>query len=404
MTALIDSIGFGIILPVLPNLIGQITGEPISVTVLYSGWLMFVFAVMQFLFAPIIGNLSDSFGRRPILLGSLFVIGINYLLMGLAESLTLLFIGRIICGIGSATRSTCNAYIADISPTDQRAQNFGLMGAAFGLGFVIGPVLGGILGEFGPRIPFFAAALLSFANMLFGTLVLKESLQRKSRRVFDIKRANPISAIIELRTAPIITGLLLVIFILNIGQHALPTIWSFWGIVQFGWSPAEIGYSLGFIGICMVLVQGFLIRWIIPRTGLRIAGWLGIGCTLLAFIGYATASQTWMVYLAMIPGALGGLAGPAMQGIAANHIAANQQGKLQGSLASIMALAAIISPFLMTQTFSTFTQPNASLYFPGAAFLLSASLTLLALIIYLRVTDNIPKPVVAQKKRPVPIT
>jgi len=386
LTALMDSIGFGIIIPVLPDLLMDITGQGLSASVRDSGWLMFVFAIMQFLFAPLVGNLSDRFGRRPVLLLSLFAMGVNYILMGFAQTLLLLFVGRIVSGIGAATLSTCNAYIADISPADQRAQNFGIIGAAFGLGFVIGPVIGGFLGEYGSRVPFFAAAGVSFLNMAFGYLVLRESLSAAHRRRFDIKRANPLGTLLQLRVFPVVMGIIAVMFLTNLGHHVLPSTWSFWAIEKFDWSPREIGYSLGFIGIGMVLVQGLLIRWLLPILGMRWSAIVGMLFSICAFCGYAMASQSWMVYLALIPGALGGFTGPALQGIISTQVGADQQGELQGGLASVMSLASIISPLMMTQIFGYFTAPSAPIYFPGAAFVLAALLAVLALLLFVKTT------------------
>ena len=392
LTSLMDSIGFGIIMPVLPGLLMEITGESLSANVQYGGWLMFVFAIMQFLFSPLVGNLSDRFGRRPILLVSLFVAGVNYLIMGFAETLVLLFVGRIISGLGASSMSTCNAYIADITPAEDRATRFGLIGAAFGMGFVIGPVIGGFLGEFGTRMPFYAAAAISFANMAFGYFVLKESLAVENRRELDLKRANPVGALIHLRAFPMVIGIVSVMFLSSMGHHALPATWSFWGIEKFNWTPKEIGYSLGFVGIGMVLVQGFLIRWVIPRTGTRLAGIIGFTFSILAFVGYAFADQVWLVYVALTLGALGGFANPAMQAIASSQISADRQGELQGGISSIMSLTAIMSPLIMTQTFGYFTAPNAVIYFPGAVFLLAGGMSLLALMMFMRITRALKHP------------
>jgi DHA1 family tetracycline resistance protein-like MFS transporter len=346
---------------------------------------------MQFLFSPLVGNLSDRFGRRPILLVSLFVAGINYLIMGFAETLLLLFVGRVISGLGASSMSTCNAYIADITPAEERATRFGLIGAAFGMGFVIGPVIGGFLGEFGTRMPFFAAAAISFANMAFGYFVLKESLSPENRRAFELKRANPVTTLVQLRAFPMVFGIVTVMFISSLGHHVLPTTWSFWGIEKFDWSPKQIGYSLGFVGIGMVLVQGFLIRWVIPQTGPRMAGMIGFGFSIIAFLGYALADQVWLVYVALVFGALGGFSNPAMQGIASSQISADRQGQLQGGISSMMSLTAIISPPIMTQTFGYFTD-QSGYYFPGAAFLLAALLTATALILFMRFTRTLDHP------------
>lgn len=386
LTSLMDSIGYGIILPVLPGLIMDISGEGLSEAAQYGGWLLFMYAVMQFLFAPLIGNLSDRFGRRPVLLFSMLVMGVNYLVMAMASTLALLFVGRIISGIGASTMSTCNAYIADTTPVEKRAQNFGLMGAAFGMGFVIGPVVGGLLGEYGPRVPFYAAAILSFTNMVFGFFVLGESLTKENRRPFQIVRANPVGMLLQLRHFPVVIGIVLVMFLYQLGHHVLPSTWSFYTMERFDWTPREIGYSLGFIGVLMVLVQGFLIRWVLPRTGLRLAGIVGLSFTIIAFVGYAFASLPWMIYAAMIPGSLGALAGPAMQGIASAQVDGTQQGELQGGLSSTMSLTSILSPPVMTQLFAYFSGASAPIYFPGAPYLLAAVLTVAGLLLFIRVS------------------
>lgn len=385
-TALMDSIGFGIILPVTPTLLMEVSDRGLSSSAVYGGWLMFSFAIMQFIAMPILGNLSDAYGRKPVLLGSLLVLSINYLIMGLAQSLVLLFIGRLISGIGSATFSTCNAYIADTTSVDERAQFFGLMGAAFGLGFVIGPVLGGFLGEYGSRVPFFATAGLIFFNLLVGLIFLPESHTLRNRRPFEIRRANPFSAMKQMSQFKIAFGVIGVLFLYNMGHHALPAVWTFWGIEKFDWTPREIGYSLGFIGILMVFSQGYLIRIVIPALGMRWAGLVGLSFTITAFLGYALSQTPTMAYMFMIAGALGGLAGPAMSGIASSQVGPAQQGELQGAIGSVGSLTNIISPLLMTIVFGIYTAPDASFYFPGAPFILAAILTMMSLSLFFWIT------------------
>ncbi len=386
LVALIDSIGFGIILPVTPMLLMEISGENLASSAVYGGWLMFVFAIMQFFFMPILGNLSDAYGRKPVLMTSLLLLGVNYLIMGLAETLTLLFIGRIISGIGSASYSTCNAYIADTTTPEERAQYFGLMGAAFGLGFVIGPVLGGFLGEFGVRVPFYATGALCLLSLVMAMIFLPESLKDENRRVFEPGRANPFSALRQLSHFKIVSGIIGVMFLYNLGHHVLPAVWSFYGIEQFDWTPREVGYSLGFAGILMVFVQGYLIRIVIPVLGMRLAGIIGLGFTILAFMVYAVATTASFAYVGLTLGALGALAGPAMNGIASGQVGPDQQGELQGALGSIMSLTAIISPPLMTIVFGIFTGENAPFYFPGAPFLLAAILTIMSIALFVVVT------------------
>ncbi|MFZ9128258.1 MAG: TCR/Tet family MFS transporter [Pseudomonadales bacterium] len=386
VTALIDSIGFGIILPVTPDLLMSVSGETLSSAAVYGGWLMLVFAGMQFFAMPVLGNLSDAFGRKPVLLISLAVLAGNYLLMGLAESLTLLFVGRLLSGVGSATFSTCNAYIADRTTSDERAQFFGLMGAAFGMGFVIGPVVGGFLGEFGPRVPFFVTAALIMVNLLLGLALLPESLPPNLRRPFQWRRANPLASLLamrEFRLAYVIIG---VMFLYNMGHHVLPAVWNFWGMERFAWTPKEVGYSLGFVGILMVFSQGVVIRWAIPKFGHVYAGLIGLLCNILAFVGYAFAPSTAVVYAFLAVGALGGLAGPAINGLASIQVNERQQGELQGAIGSMVSLTSIISPLMMTMTFDHYSNANASVYFPGAPFLLAAGLTLVSLLLFLWVT------------------
>jgi MFS transporter, DHA1 family, tetracycline resistance protein len=384
-----DSVGFGIIIPVLPDLIMQISGEDIAAAARYGGWLMFVYAFMQFFFAPILGNLSDAYGRRPVLLLSMLVLGINYIIMGFADSLLLLFAGRIISGIGASTLSTCNAYIADVTPAEKRAQYFGLMGAAFGMGFIIGPVIGGLLGEFGPRTPFFAAAGLLFLGLIFGFLILPESLKNRDRRKFELIRANPFATFMQLRKFKVVFGLLGVVCILNLGHHVMPAIWSYYTIERFNWSTREIGYSLGFAGTMIVIVQGLLISIVIRKVGMRWTGVIGLTASIISFLGYATANASWMLYVAMIPGALGGLASPAMNGIASGQVGSTQQGELQGGMASIMSFTSILSPPIMTQTFALFSSQNAVIYFPGAPFLLASLLVVFALMLFIKTTANL---------------
>jgi MFS transporter, DHA1 family, tetracycline resistance protein len=392
VTALIDSIGFGIILPVLPGLLMEVTGEGMASAARHGGWLLFAYAAVQFCLAPVVGNLSDRFGRRPVLLFSLLVLGIDYLVMWWAPTFAWLLLGRLIAGAAASTYSTCNAFIADISPPEVRAQNFGLMGAAFGLGFIIGPVIGGLLGEFGPRVPFLAAAGLCFANLLYGVLVLPESLPKEQRRPFQWRRANPTGTLAALRRYPMVFGLVGAYFLFLLGHHVLPTTWSYFTMEKFDWSPREVGYSLGFVGVLMVFTQAVLLRVLLPKMGARRAGTAGFLCTILAFFGYAMATDGWMIYLFLCVGALQGFATPAMQGIMSTNVPGNEQGELQGGLASMSSLTAILSPPFMTQIFAYFTGSNAPVYFPGAPFLVAALLTVVALIAFLRVTARLEEP------------
>ncbi|MBW2237167.1 MAG: TCR/Tet family MFS transporter, partial [Deltaproteobacteria bacterium] len=382
ITVLIDMIGFGIIIPVMPELIMELTGVGLSRAALYGGWLLFLYALMQFFFAPIIGNLSDRFGRRPVLLCSLVAFGFDYLLMGLAPTIVWLFAGRFVAGIAGATHSTANAYIADVSPPEERAQNFGLMGAAFGLGFILGPVLGGLLGEYGPRVPFFAAAVLALCNAVYGFLVLPETLPAEERRPFDLRRANPVGALAQMRRYPVIVGLFGAFVLYMVSHNANPTTWTYYTMLKFSWTEREVGYSMGFVGLGVALVQGGLIRAAIPRMGEMRAVYLGYALMSLAFVGFAFASAGWMMYAFIVPFSLGGLATPALRGIMSNTVPANAQGELQGALASVMSLTAIVAPLFMTQLFAYFTSDAAPLYFPGAPFLTAGVLLLGSIAVF----------------------
>jgi DHA1 family tetracycline resistance protein-like MFS transporter len=382
VTLVIDSIGWGIILPVMPQLIVDITGDTLSSATIVGGWLLVVYAGMQFVCAPVLGNLSDRFGRRPVLLLSLLLFGVNYLLMGWAPTLAWLFAGRVLSGMFAATYSTANAFVADVSLPEERARNFGIMGAAFGIGFILGPAIGGLLGELGTRAPFYVAGALALANFLFGYVVLPETLTVEHRRTFDWRRANPFGTAMRLVRYPVVWGLAGVVFLYQIGHHVLPATWSFYVIEKFQWTPGEIGASLAAVGLMMAVTQGYLIGIVVPRVGERASAYLGLSFGVIAMVGYAVAQSGWMIYLFLIPGALQGLSGAAIQSIMSNQMPANAQGELQGGLGSLAGITAIIGPLAMTQTFGHFTAPNASPYLPGAAFLLAALLTLAALILF----------------------
>ncbi|MFT4520041.1 MAG: DHA1 family tetracycline resistance protein-like MFS transporter [Halioglobus sp.] len=382
ITVLLDSIGFGVILPVMPQLIMEVTDEGLSSAAIYGGWLLFLYAFMQFLFSPIMGNLSDRFGRRPVLLLSLLAYGLDYLLMGWAPTLMWLVVGRLIAGSASATYSIANAYISDIFEPEERAKNFALMGAAFGGGFILGPVIGGFLGEIGPRVPFYATGAIALCNAVFGFFALPETLSKENRRPFDWKRANPLGAFLHLREYPTVFGLVVAYFFYLLAHQALPALWSYYSIAKFDWSQSEIGFSLGFVGVLMMISQAFLIRWVIDHYGTVITAYIGLTCATLSFLGYAFATEAWMVYVFLTIGAAQGFLGPAVQGMMSARTPANSQGELQGALGSMASLAAIISPVVMTQVFGYFTSETAPVYFPGAGFLLAAILTVLSLFLF----------------------
>jgi len=381
ITLLIDITGFGLIIPVMPKLIEQLLGvSSISLASQYGGWLTFAYAFMQFIFAPVLGNLSDRYGRRPVLLFSLFGFGIDYLFLSFAPSIAWLFVGRLIAGITGASFTTASAYIADISTPENRAQNFGMIGAAFGLGFIIGPLIGGLLGELGPRVPFIVAACLALANWLYGYFVLPESLDKEHRRQFEWRRANPLGSLLQLKKYPGVAGLIVSLVLVYLAAHAVQSNWSFFNIEKFQWTPKMIGISLGVVGLLVGVVQGGLIRIVNPRLGNEKSVYIGLGLYALGLLLFAFASQSWMMFVFLIPYCLGGIAGPALQSIISGHVPPNEQGELQGALTSLMSATSIIGPLMMTNLFAYFTGPKAPVYFPGAAFLLGSLFMLLSTI------------------------
>jgi DHA1 family tetracycline resistance protein-like MFS transporter len=381
LTLLIDVTGLGIIIPVLPKLIEELIHGNISVASRYGGWLTFSYAIMQFLFSPFLGNLSDKFGRRPILLFSLFGFGVDYVFLSFAPTIGWLFVGRIIAGITGASFTTATAYIADISAPEDRAKNFGLIGAAFGLGFIIGPVVGGLLGQYGSRVPFLAAAALAFMNFLYGFFVLPESLPSENRRSFQWKRANPFGAFKHLSKYPAVAALAVSFLLIYMAGQSVQSIWSFFGIEHFKWSPKIIGISLGMVGLLVGLVQGVLIRYINPKLGNTKSIYIGFGMYALGLVLFACATQGWMMFVFLIPYCLGGISGPALQAIITGHVPANEQGELQGALTSLISVTSIVSPVIMTGLFAHFTSKQTSLYFPGAPFVLGAFLMVAAGIV-----------------------
>lgn len=381
ITLLIDVIGFGIIIPVMPGLIEELAHVNISEASKIGGWLLFAFAATQFCFSPLLGNLSDRYGRRPVLLAALLGFGADYLFLAFAPSLGWLFVGRIIAGVTGASFTTATAYIADISTPDTRAKNFGLIGAAFGLGFIIGPAIGGLLGGLGTRVPFMVAAGLCFLNFLYGFFVLPESLPVESRRKFEWARAVPGVSVYNLRKFPALTGLMFALFLVYLGSHAVQSNWSFFTIERFQWSESMIGISLAVVGVLVGAVQAGLTRVVNPRLGNEKSIYIGLLLYALGMLLFAFASQSWMMFVFLVPYCLGGICGPALQSIMAGHVPNNQQGELQGSLTGLMSLTTIFGPPVMANIFGYFTGKSAPTYFPGAPFLLGAVLMLGSAII-----------------------
>jgi len=392
VAVLVDSIGFGIILPVLPRLIMQLTGVSVDRAAVYGGWLSFVYALMQFFCAPVLGNLSDRFGRRPVLLFALLALGCDYLIMGFAPVIAWLFVGRMIAGVAGASFTPAYAYVADITEPARRAQNFGLMGAAFGIGFIVGPAIGGLLGGLGPRAPFFAAGAIALANTALGYFALPESLPQESRRPFHWSRANPLGTLVHIRRYPVVTCLLGALFLWQLGHQVLPSTWAFYTISKFHWTSAEVGYSLAFVGLVMAVAQGLLTRVLIPWIGgERRAAAAGMAAGMLAYVGYAFVTQGWMMYVVALTTFLFALTYPSMNALASQQIPANAQGELQGAVACLYSLSSILGPPLMTQVFGHFSARSAGVYFPGAAFLTAAVLTAGCAILFARAMRFAPQ-------------
>jgi DHA1 family tetracycline resistance protein-like MFS transporter len=383
ITLLIDITGWGIILPVVPKLIGELIHSDITEAATYGGWLGFAYAFTQFIFSPIIGNLSDQYGRRPILLISLLGFTLDYLLLAVAPSMGWLFAGRIIAGLTGASISTASAYIADVSTDETRTKNFGLIGAAFGLGFIIGPVLGGLLGHYGARIPFYVASVLCLLNFLYGYFILPESLDKNKRRPFDWRRANPIGSLKFLAKQPKISNLVIALILVYIGLQAVQSNWHFFTMYQFNWSERAVGLSLGVLGLLLALVQGVLIRWTAPKLGEQKSIYSGLIFYAVGLLLFSFASEGWMMLMFLIPYSLGGICGPSLQSMISKSISSNQQGELQGALTSLVSATSIIGPPIMTHLFYYFTHDEAPFQFSGAPFLLASVLMILsAVIIY----------------------
>ena len=376
ITMLIDITGWGIIIPVVPDLIKELIHADIGEAAKYGGWLGFAYAFTQFIFSPVVGNLSDKYGRRPIILISLFGFTIDYIFLALSPNIYWLFIGRIIAGVTGASITTASAYIADISTNEDRAKNFGLIGAAFGVGFIIGPVIGGLLGHYGSRVPFYAAAVLCLINFLYGYFILPESLDQDHRRPFDWKRANPIGSLKFLGKHPEISTMVISLILIYIAGHAVQSNWNYFTMYLFNWDVKMVGISLGIIGLLVGLVQGLLIRWINPKIGNERSIYYGLLLYAIGMLLFAFATESWMMFVFLVPYCLGGICGPALQSVITQNIPSNQQGELQGALTSLISATSIVVPPLMTNLFYYFTHKSAPFQFPGAPFFLGFILML----------------------------
>lgn len=384
VTLFLDIFGMGLIIPILPKLIEQLSGGNVAAASHTYGLLISVAGLMQFLCAPLLGSLSDRFGRRAVILTSLFGSGLDYLLLAFAPTVPWFFLGRIVAGMTSANITAANAYIADVSPPEKRAANFGLVAAAFGLGFIAGPALGGLLGHYGLRVPFYAAAGMTLLNWLYGMFVLPESLPVEQRRAFDWKRANPIGSFVALRKHPELLGLTETYFLINVAHQVFPATWVLYTSYRYGWTPKEVGLSLALVGVMAVIVQGGLARKIIPKLGERRSIVIGLTNATFFLTTYGLATQGWMVYVLLVVGSIGGIAMPALQGLVSRSVPLNEQGAVQGALASLASLAGIVGPLVATGLFGHFVRAEATVKIPGAAFFASALMFFAALLLALR--------------------
>ncbi len=423
VTLFIDILGIGVIVPVLPELIIELlwghsatTAETItvidpasgvgqeitrdrmySIAGRYAGVIAASYAFMQFIFAPIMGVLSDRFGRRPVILVSLFGLGIDFLIQGFATSIGWLFAGRILAGVMGANFTTANAYIADVSTDETRARNFGFMGMMFGLGFTIGPAIGGLLGDWSPRLPFFVSAGLALVNWLYGYFVLPESLPPEKRAPLSFKQANPFSSIMRLGAYPLVAGLAIVFMCKSLAQRGLENVWVLYTSYRYDWDTTTNGMALGLVGICAIVVQGGLVRPVVKRFGERKTVIFGSVIGTLGFLGYGLAYQGWMVYVIIISTSVGGLAGPAIQSLVTSTVNETEQGKIQGALTSLTSLTNIIAPvFFNTLLFSYFISDRSPIHLPGAPFLVGSLLLAISTGIAVLVFRRFPKSAVTE--------
>ncbi|MEM8847876.1 MAG: MFS transporter [Bacteroidota bacterium] len=381
ITILVDVIGIGIIAPIIPEFIMQLTGEGNHMAVIYGMWLTTAFAGMQFLFSPVMGEISDRYGRKPILLLSLLGLSFDYLVHAWAPTIMWLFVGRFLAGITGASVTVATAYIADISTVEEKAKNFGLIGAAFGLGFIIGPGIGGFFGDINIRLPFYIAAGLTFANFLFGYFLVPESLSEEKRRPIDKMKMIPGVSLVALRRYKGVLLLIFAFFMANLAGQALPSVWSYYTIELFDWSPKQIGLSLVVVGLLVAFVQGFLVGKAVEWFGKRKVVSIGFLLWTLGMFLFSQADEPWMLYAFLIPYALGGIAGPTVQGIISNQVSEKEQGILQGSITSLVSITAILGQLIFAPVFYYFIRPETTLYFPGSSYALGAIFLLIALVL-----------------------
>ena len=358
----------------------ELTGEGTAMAVIYGMWLTTAFAGMQFLFSPVLGEISDKFGRRPILLLALLGLSIDYLIHAWAPSITWLFLGRFLAGITGASFTVASAYIADVSTKENKAKNFGLIGAAFGLGFIIGPGVGGFFGEIDIRLPFYIAAGLTFANFLFGLFFVPESLTPENRRAVNLTKMIPGVSLFALRKYKGVLLLIFAFFLANLAGQALPSTWSYYGIERYNWSPKEIGVSLMVVGLLVAIVQGVLVGVLVKKFGKRFVVTVGFLLWTVGMFFFSLASEPWMLYAFLIPYALGGVAGPTVQGIISNQVSEKEQGNLQGSITGLVSITAILGQLVFSPVFYFFIRPGGGIYYPGAPYTLAAFFLLVAFL------------------------
>lgn len=386
-TILLDAIGLGVIIPVLPDVLRRFVTDPSAVST-YFGYFIGAYALMQFLASPILGALSDRFGRRPILLVSMLGAGLDYLFMAFAPTLPLLFLGRAISGLTGASMTVASSYMADISDDTNRSANFGMIGAGWGVGFIAGPLLGGLLGTLGPSAPFLLAAVLSILNFAFGMFVLPESLPVEKRRQVDLKKINPLKSVLKVLSPSPYMLLVWIYFMIFLAGQVHPVNWTLYTETKFGWSPWQVGLSLSFVGVVIAFSQMVLTRWIVPKIGEEKSLALGLTVYALCFLLFSLAFQGWMMYLIMILFSFTGVAIPALQAILGRHVDPSCQGELQGSLVSIASVSAILAPMIFTYLFVTFTKPGGT-YFPGAAYAMAALICVFASLVWLKNANSV---------------
>lgn len=391
ITLFLDILGLGIVIPVLPGLVDAFVPGGASAAAPWYAALAAVYAAMQFLFAPFIGALSDRFGRRKVILASLTAFGIDYLILAFAPSLAWLFVGRMIAGVTGATITAANAYIADVSTPETRARNFGFVGVAFGLGFIFGPALGGLLGDIGLRVPFFASAGVVLLNALYGALVLPESLPPEKRRPFSWRRADPFGALLALRAYPLVAGLAFAFLFFSIAQRGLETVFVLYTDYRYGWGPRENGLALALVGVMAAVVQGGLVRPLVARLGERRTVLLGLSISTLGFVGYGLASQGWMLLAVIAFASLGAVAGPAIQGLVAGTVPSSEQGTVQGTLTSLLSLTSVAAPLVSGGLFGAFSGASGVAELPGMPFFVGAGFLLLALALVVRTLRRNPE-------------